>query len=128
MEKVSRLAAVGECALPGGFRATVLTLPVSVIDIAVRVVASVRATDTLILVFRWERRQSVVVRRGFDGGHVLAEGASVNVVRAGAGHQFVSHVVDGDSVLVGCGILVALIGDLDESGDIDVEGDRNLVT
>ncbi len=43
-------------------------------------------------------------------------------MRTGAGHQFTSHVVDGDGVLVVCGVLVALGGDFDESGGIDVEG------
>jgi hypothetical protein len=47
----------------------------------------------------------------------------VDVVRAGAGHQFVRHVVDGDHVLVVCRVLVALVGDVDESGGIDVEGE-----
>ncbi|WP_435159077.1 hypothetical protein [Haladaptatus sp. DFWS20] len=42
---------------------------------------------------------------------------------ARAGHQFMRHVVDGDCVLVDCGVLVALVGDLDESGGIDVEGE-----
>ena len=40
----------------------------------------------------------------------------------GAGHQFVSHVVDGYGVLVVCRLVVALIGNFDESGGIDVEG------
>ena len=43
------LAAVGECVLSGGFRATVLIRPVGVIDVYVFVVAGVRATDTLVL-------------------------------------------------------------------------------
>jgi hypothetical protein len=45
----SGLAAVGECALPGGFRATVFTLAVGVIDVAVLVVARVQAIDALVL-------------------------------------------------------------------------------
>ncbi|WP_217694346.1 hypothetical protein, partial [Haladaptatus litoreus] len=55
--------------------------------------------------------------------HVFAEGVAVNMVWARAGHQVLGHVVDGDSVLVVCGILVALIGDFCESGGIDVEGE-----
>ncbi len=47
---------------------------------------------------------------------MLAVGVAVDVMRAGAGHQFFSDVVDGDGVLVVCGVLVALIGDFDESG------------
>ncbi|WP_458208857.1 hypothetical protein [Haladaptatus sp. NG-SE-30] len=43
-------------------------------------------------------------------------------MRARAGQQFLGHVVDGDGVLVGCGVLVALVGDFNESGGIDVEG------
>jgi hypothetical protein len=50
MRKVNGLAAVGECVLPGGFRITVFTFPVGVIDVAVLIVASVRATDTLVAV------------------------------------------------------------------------------
>ncbi len=56
----------------------------------------------------------------FDCGHVLAGDVAVDVVRAGAGHQFLGHVVDGDSVLVVCGRLVALVGDVDEPGGIDI--------
>jgi hypothetical protein len=51
---------------------------------------------------------------------MLAECVAVDVVRARAGHQFLGYVVDGDSVLVVCGVLVALVGDGDEFGDIDV--------
>ncbi len=73
MKEVSELAAVGECALPGGFRATATTLLVRVIDGAVRVVARIGTIDTLVfVVFRWERCQGAVVRRGFDSGPVLA--------------------------------------------------------
>jgi hypothetical protein len=43
-------------------------------------------------------------------------------MRTRAGQQFVGHVVDGDGVVVGCGLVVALVGDVDESGGIDVEG------
>ncbi len=65
----------------------------------------------IVLVLRRERIECPVVGCVFDGGHVLAEGVAVDVVRTRAGHQFVSHVVDGDCVLVGCGVLVALVGD-----------------
>lgn len=55
--------------------------------------------------------------------HVFAEGIAVGVVRARTGHQFVSHAIDGDGVLVGYGILVAFGGDFNESqftfGDVD---------
>jgi hypothetical protein len=122
MRKVSGLAAVGECVLPGGFRATVLTRPVSVIDGAVFVVAGVWATDTLVFVLRWERIERPIVGCVFDGSHVFAEGVPVDVMRARAGHQFLGHVVDGDSVLVGCGLVVALVGNCNESGRIGVEG------
>jgi hypothetical protein len=47
----------------------------------------------------------------------------VDVVRARAGHQFLGHVVDGDCVLVVCGVLVALVGDFDHSVGIDIEGE-----
>ncbi|EFW91136.1 hypothetical protein ZOD2009_16141 [Haladaptatus paucihalophilus DX253] len=53
---------------------------------------------------------------------MLAEGVPVDVMRARAGHQFLSHVVDGNHVLVGFGLIVALVGDSEESGGIDVEG------
>ena len=75
-----------------------------------------------LVVFGRESVERPVVGCVFDGGHVLAECVSVDVVRARAGHQFVSHVVDGDGVLVVCRVLVALVGDLDHSGSIDVEG------
>ena len=76
------LAAVGESVLLGGFRATVCTRPVVVIDVAVLVVASIRATDTLVVVIlRWEGVECPVVGCGFDGGHVFAEGVAVDVVR-----------------------------------------------
>ena len=116
MEAVSWLAAVSECVLSGGFRATVFTRPVGVIDVAVLVVAGVRATNTLVV--RWECVKRPVVGCMFDGGHVFAEGVAVDVMRARAGHQFLSHVVDGDNVLVICRVLVALGGDADESESI----------
>jgi threonine/homoserine/homoserine lactone efflux protein len=46
----------------------------------------------------------------------------MNVVRAGTRHRIAGHVVDGDHVLVVFGVLVTLVGDLDESGGIDVDG------
>jgi hypothetical protein len=58
-----------------------------------------------------------------DGSQVFAEGISMDVVRARAGHQFLGHVVDGDCVLVVCGLVVALVGDFDESRGINVEGE-----
>jgi hypothetical protein len=48
-----------------------------------------------------------------DGSKVLAKRASVNVVWAGARHQFVGHVVDGDGVLVVCERLMDSVSDLD---------------
>ena len=95
------------------------------IDVSVRVVAGVRATDTLVV--RREGVERPVVGCVFDGGHVFTEGVPVDVMRARAGHQFFSHIVDGDSVLVVCGILVALVGDFDESGGIDIEGEEFLL-
>ncbi|ODR79750.1 hypothetical protein BG842_07985 [Haladaptatus sp. W1] len=53
---------------------------------------------------------------------MFAEGVAVDVVRAGASHQVVGHVVDGDHVLMVCRVLVALGGDVDESRGIDIEG------
>ncbi len=83
------------------------------IDVAVLVVASVRATYTLVfVVLGGERLERPVVGCVFDSGHVFAEGIAVDVVRARTGHQFVGHVVNGDHVLVVCRVLV---GDLDES-------------
>jgi hypothetical protein len=94
-----------------------------VIDIAVFVVASVRATDTLVFVLGRECVERSVVGCVFDGGRVFAEGVVVDVVRARAGHQVAGYVVDGDHVVVVCGILVALVGELNESGGIGVEGE-----
>ena len=51
----------------------------------------------------------------FDCGHVFAEHVAVDVMRTGAGHQVLGHVVDGDGVLMGCGVLVTLVGDVNES-------------
>jgi hypothetical protein len=67
------------------------------------------------VVLRWEGFECPVVGCGFDGGHVFAEGVPMDVMRAGAGHQFVGHVVDGHGVLVVCRVLVALVGDFDQS-------------
>jgi hypothetical protein len=53
---------------------------------------------------------------------VLAKGVTVDVVQASARHQFLSYVVDGNGGLVGCGVLVILVSDVDESRGIDVEG------
>ncbi len=103
---MSGLAAVGECALTGGFRPTVLTCPVVVIDVAVRVVAGVWATDTLVV--RWKRLKRPVVRRGLDGSHVFAERTSVNVVRAGARHHVAGHVVQRHDVVMLSEIVVTL--------------------
>ena len=75
------------------------------------------------IVFGGEELKRPVVGCGFDGGHVFADGVAVAVVRVGAGHQFVRHVVDGDGVLVVCGLVVALGGDADESRAFDVEGE-----
>ncbi|MCO8245387.1 MULTISPECIES: hypothetical protein [unclassified Haladaptatus] len=58
-----------------------------------------------------------VVGCGFDCGHVFAEGVAVDVMWAGTRHQVLGHVVDRDSILVGCGGLVAN-SDFDESGDL----------
>jgi hypothetical protein len=60
-----------------------------VVDVAVLVVASVRATNTLVVLGR--------------------EGVK-------------RPIVDGDGVLVGCRVVVALVGEVDESGAISVEG------
>jgi hypothetical protein len=67
-------------------------------------------------VLRWERRQRAVVRRAFDGSHVLAERAPVNMVRTGARHRVIGYVVQREDIVVLCGVLVALVGDVDESG------------
>ncbi|KZN22531.1 hypothetical protein A4G99_18850 [Haladaptatus sp. R4] len=48
---------------------------------------------------------------------MFADGVPVDVMRARAGHQFLGHVVDGDGVLVGCGLVVAFVGDSEESGN-----------
>ncbi len=97
---MSGLAAVGESALPGGFRTTVLTRPVGVIDVAVRVVAGGRATEMSVV--RWECVERPVIGCVFDGGHMLAERVSVDVMRARAGHQVVGHVdLSGDINIVG---------------------------
>jgi hypothetical protein len=114
MKKETGLAAVGECALAGGFRATVLTRPVVVIDVAVLVVTSVWDIDTVVVL--GQEGVECSVGRVFDGGHVLVDDGAVDVVRARTGYQVLGHVIDGDGVLVGCGILVALVGGMDKSG------------
>jgi hypothetical protein len=77
----------------------------------------------LVVVLGRECIDCSIVGCGFDSSHVCAERVAVEVVRTRAGHQFLSRVVDGDSVLVVFGVLVALVGDVDESGSIDVEGE-----
>ncbi|MFB9807729.1 hypothetical protein ACFFQF_22070 [Haladaptatus pallidirubidus] len=49
---------------------------------------------------------------------MFAKGVAVDVMQARTRHQVLGYVVDGDGVLVVCGILVALIGDFNESGGI----------
>ncbi len=66
------------------------------------------------IVFAVLRREGVerpIVNCVLDCGHVLAESSPVDVIRTRTGHQFVGHVIDGDCVLVVCGVLVALVGD-----------------
>jgi hypothetical protein len=77
----------------------------------------------IVFVLGLEGVKRPVVDCVFDGDHVLAERVPMDVVRARAGHQFVSHVVDGHDVLVVCRVLVALVGYFDEPGGIDVESD-----
>ncbi len=98
MRRVGGLATVGKCALPDGFRATSVTLPKRVIDVAVLVVAGVWGTDTLVV--RWERLKGAVSRCDFDARHVLTERAPVNVVRARTSHHVAGHVVQRHDVLV----------------------------
>ncbi len=50
----------------------------------------------LVVVLGRERFKRAVVSCGFDGGHVFAEGVTVNVVWAGTGHRVARHVVDGN--------------------------------
>jgi hypothetical protein len=76
----------------------------------------------IVFTLRGEHIERPVVGRVFDSGHVFAEGVPMDVVQTGAGRQFVGPVVDGDGVLVFSGVLVALVGDVDESGGIDIEG------
>jgi hypothetical protein len=42
-------------------------------------------------------------------------------MRTCAGHQFVGHVVDGNGVLVVCGVVVALMAGMEQSGYRDDE-------
>ena len=68
---MSGLAAVSKCALPSGVRATVLTRPVVVIDIAVCVLASVQATDTHVgVILRWGHLKYAFIGRVLDGSQV----------------------------------------------------------
>ncbi|KZN22529.1 hypothetical protein A4G99_18840 [Haladaptatus sp. R4] len=53
---------------------------------------------------------------------MFAAEIAVDVVRARTGHQFLGHVVDGDCVLVVYRLVMALVGDSEESRGIDVEG------
>ncbi len=71
---------------------------------------------------REESLERPIVSCGFDGSHVLTEGAPMDVVRARASHRIARHVIQRNNVLVLSGVLVALVGDVDESGGIDVEG------
>ena len=66
---------------------------------------------------RASRRQLRFRRR-----HVLSVDGAVDVMRTSECHQIVGHVVDGDDVLVFCGNLVGSMGDVDDSGGIDVIG------
>ena len=47
---------------------------------------------------------------------MFADSIAVDVMRTRTGHQFLGYVVDGDDVLVVCGVLVALVSGIDESG------------
>ncbi len=44
-------------------------------------------------------------------------------MRTRTGHQFAGHVVDGDGVLVLSGVVVALVGDVDHSGGLNIVGE-----
>ena len=62
----------------------------------------------LVVVVRWERIERPVVDCSFDGGHVLAERITVDVMRACASHQFLGHIVEGE--LFGlCAVLCRLV-------------------
>ncbi|WP_264783183.1 hypothetical protein [Haladaptatus sp. T7] len=76
----------------------------------------------VIVVLRREGIECAVVGCVVDGGHVFADGVPVDVMRTGTRHQLVGHVVDGDCVLMLFGVLVALVGDFNESRGINVEG------
>jgi hypothetical protein len=71
---------------------------------------------------RTGKRRASHRRLRFYSSHVFAESVTVNVMLTRVGHQFFGHVVDGDHVLVFSGVLVALVGHVDHSGDFDVEG------
>ncbi|ODR79863.1 hypothetical protein BG842_04965 [Haladaptatus sp. W1] len=49
-----------------------------------------------------------------------ADSVSVDVVQASARYRVFGHVVDGDGVLLGCGVLVTFISDADKSRGIDI--------
>lgn len=49
---------------------------------------------------RWECVKRPVISCGFNGSHVFADGVAVNVVRAGAGHQFLGYIVGANNLLV----------------------------
>ena len=85
---------------------------------ATEAVAVVLCWFGIVFVVRWEGVEGSVVSCVFDGGHVFAESVAVDVMRTSAGHQVLCNVVNGDGVLVGCGVLVALVGDVDESESI----------
>ena len=86
LKEVSRLAAVGECVLSGGFRATVFTFPVGVVDVDGAVTKRDAVSVHLPSVLRPARVPAVVEREtvydnvfalalrevdGFDGAPVL---------------------------------------------------------
>ena len=62
-----------------------------------------------------------VVSCVLDGRYVVTECVAVDVVRARAGHR-VARYAERDDVLMLSAVLVAFVGDADESGGIDVEG------
>ena len=77
----------------------------------------------IVFVLGGECVERPVVGCVFDGGHVLAECVAVDVVRASVCHRVTGHVVDGDGVLVGFGLVVALVDDFTEYEGIDIEGE-----
>jgi hypothetical protein len=89
----------------------------------VEAVAAIVLWFGIVVVLRRERLERPIVGCVFDGDHVFAEGVAVDVMQAHTCHQFFGHIVDGDKVLVFCGVLVALVSDFNESRGIDVEGE-----